>query len=607
MIVKMKKLTLLCTRDSREETLDALRDLGVVHLEHIRAPEGADLDEARGLYDHLKRALEVLPKHPHVKPSGKTPHEVVKAVWELIHRKQALTEQADALDMEIHHYEPFGSFSPETVQELASAGISVKLCKLPVKDTPEFPDDVNVVELSRDRSSIYAALIFRGELNVEVEEIPLPQKSLDALRAELDEVRSRLAATEEEFKTFSGDHDAVAALTGDAEDRVVYLEARSGMGDEADVYYLRGFFPVEQESAIRAAAAKQGWAALMEAPSAGDHVPTLLRNPKWLNPIKPVFQMIGVLPGYKEIDISGLFLLFLSIFFAFLIGDAGYGLLFIAICLFFKFKLRDKPAAKPTLNLLMIMSAFTVLWGVLNGTYFGIRFDLLPAPLRDISSPWLIAGGNEDLARNRVMFICFTIGAIHLTIAHVWNFLRKINSASCLCDLGWLCTTWSLYLIVLNLVLNWVSLTPAIGVVLGIGVVLVALGLILSKELSGLITLVLDVISNFVDIISYVRLYAVGAASLAIAQSFNQMGLDAGHALPPIIGGLIAALIIFFGHALNIVLGAMSVLVHGIRLNTLEFSGHAGVQWGGVAFKPFIKRDDGETVRMELQNNQTAV
>jgi V/A-type H+-transporting ATPase subunit I len=111
----------------------------------------------------------------------------------------------------------------------------------------------------------------------------------------------------------------------------------------------------------------------------------------------------------------------------------------------------------------------------------------------------------------------------------------------------------------------------------------------MSKSYFGLVTLALDVINNFVDIISYVRLYAVGAASLAIAQAFNGMALDMGFNG---IGAIGAAFILFAGHALNIILGAMGVMVHGIRLNTLEFSGHAGVEWAGIHFNPFRKTKD---------------
>ena len=190
------------------------------------------------------------------------------------------------------------------------------------------------------------------------------------------------------------------------------------------------------------------------------------------------------------------------------------------------------------------------------------------------------------------MFICFSIGTLHISIAHVWNLIRKINSWECLSDLGWLCCTWMLFSVVLNMVLyielpTWIVTTQL--PLLGTGIALIILSLVMSKSYFGLVTLALDVINNFVDIISYVRLYAVGAASLAIAQAFNGMAFPEGEAIKFTIGG---ALILFAGHTLNIILAAMGVMVHGIRLNTLEFSSHAGVEWGGLHFNPFRKTKD---------------
>ncbi|MFA7256021.1 MAG: hypothetical protein WC047_00400, partial [Kiritimatiellales bacterium] len=551
----MKKLTLLCTRDSREETLAALRDLGVVHFQHIQPPEGADLEEARNLVDHLNRALEVLPKHPHVKPSGKTPYDTVKAVWELIHRKQTLTEQIEALEMEIGHYEPFGSFSPDTVRDLNAKGVTVKLYKTPIKEVPAVPEGAQRIELSRDRSTVYFALIGRNGISMDAEEIPLPETSLETMKIRLEELQAMLVWTEGEFNGYAGDHDAVASLAGEAEDRVHYLEARTGMGDTEDVWYLRGFFPSENEKTLRATAVKNGWAVLVEKPSAADLVPTLLRNPKWVKPIKAVMDMIGVIPGYHELDISALFLIFLSVFFAFLIGDAGYGLLFIGLTFFFKRKLCGNEAAKPGLNLLMIMSSCTVVWGALTGTWFGLTPDALPAPFQ--SMRWNYLTGSDETVAQHIMFVCFVIGTVHLSIAHIWNFFRKINTWGCLADLGWLCSTATMFFAVCYMVLGY-AFPPIMLHVLTAGIILIILSLILEKSWFGLVTLALDVIANFVDIISYVRLYAVGAASFAIANSFNKMAVDALGTKGIVVGGLIAALCIFGGHILNIVLGAMA-------------------------------------------------
>jgi len=101
----------------------------------------------------------------------------------------------------------------------------------------------------------------------------------------------------------------------------------------------------------------------------------------------------------------------------------------------------------------------------------------------------------------------------------------------------------------------------------------------------------LNVVSNFVDVVSYLRLFAVGSASMAVAGAFNDMALAGGVCgVSGVVSGAIAAFILFAGHTLNIVLGAMGILVHGVRLNTLEFSSHLGVQWTGHLYEPFARK-----------------
>jgi len=102
----------------------------------------------------------------------------------------------------------------------------------------------------------------------------------------------------------------------------------------------------------------------------------------------------------------------------------------------------------------------------------------------------------------------------------------------------------------------------------------------------------LSIVSNFTDVVSYLRLFAVGTAGFAVASAFNGMAAEAGAG--GLVGGLGAALILFFGHALNILLSTMGVMVHGIRLNTLEFSGHIGMQWTGRHYRPFRKLSNEE-------------
>ncbi|MEE9369651.1 MAG: hypothetical protein V3V05_12440 [Pontiella sp.] len=601
MIVKMKKLTLLCTPAQQEKTLDALRTLKVVHVEHVQAPSGGELDTARNHLQYVQRAQEVLTSQPDADPTGKDPDQLVDTVWELLHKDKELKETLQALEHEQVRITPFGEFEPRDIQNLNKDGIFIKLFELPVKDTPETPAGVSISEISRSKTTIYVMAVSRSAFSIPAHEVRLPDRALSRIQHHIDKTKTALAETETEFQKYAGDKNLVDEIAGNASDAVNLLEVQQGMGTESTVVYLKGFYPVDRESDIVAAAKENGWGYLLDDIAADEEPPTLLRNPKWVSPIKAVFDVIGVVPGYKELDVSALFLIFLSIFFAFLIGDAGYGLLFIGLSLFGKFKTKGNADAQPGLNLLLIMSGCCVIFGALTGNYFGIPIDSLPALLQSLTNDFMTGLSaesglrNADAAANNVMFICFVLGAVHITIAHVWNFIRKINSTACLADLGWILTTWSLFFLVLDLVIGAdnivIPMMPSniLCSVLGTGAGLILISILTQKDYFGIVTLALDLINNFVDIISYVRLYAVGAASLAIAVAFNEMANGIGFNGLASIG---AALILFLGHGLNIILCAMGILVHGIRLNTLEFSGHAGVEWGGRHFNPFRKNNE---------------
>ena len=596
MIVKMKKLLLLSTKARREQTLEALRDLGVVHVVHVEPPSSDELETARRHLQHVREVTDILRALPDAPPTDDDPHAVIDRVSALLQRKKELAETLQALRHEVARIEPFGDFDPRDVERLRDAGLVVRLYELPLNDPPDVPETVALSEISRNKQKRYVLAVARETFSIPAHEVRLPDRSLSRIRRHIERKEKALAEADAELRRHAGDAERVARVAREAAERVTYLEVREGAGDAEHVIYLQGYFPAEREADLAEAAKRNGWGYRATDVSDADDPPTLLRNPKWVSPIKAVLKMIGVVPGYRELDVSALFLIFLSIFFAFIIGDGGYGVLFLSLTLFFKFKTRGRKAAQPALDLMLLMSACTVVFGMLTGNWFGIPIESLPGFMKDLTVPyvtgWTEGRWDPDLAANHVMFICFSIAVVHLGIAHLWNVVRKINSFAALVDLGWLFCTCSLYTFVLNMVL-YLELPPLVQTLqlplLGAGAGLVALGLILTKSYFGLVTLFLDLIGNFVDVISYVRLYAVGAASLAIAQAFNGMAADIGFSG---IGALGAAFILFAGHGLNVILGAMGVMVHGIRLNTLEFSGHAGVEWAGSPFAPFGKGED---------------
>ncbi len=156
-------------------------------------------------------------------------------------------------------------------------------------------------------------------------------------------------------------------------------------------------------------------------------------------------------------------------------------------------------------------------------------------------------------------------------------------------EAGWVCMLWAAYFLARMLILG--EIFPESGKYLVIcGASLVILCTNPSKNIfktvgTGIGGLLLNVINAFTDTVSYIRLFAVGAATVAVADAFNQMALSIGYG--SIISGFFTALVLIFGHTLNILLGAMAVLVHGVRLNVLEFSSHLNMEWSGIEYRPF--------------------
>jgi V/A-type H+-transporting ATPase subunit I len=235
-----------------------------------------------------------------------------------------------------------------------------------------------------------------------------------------------------------------------------------------------------------------------------------------------------------------------------------------------------------------VLSGTTIVWGVLSGTYFGSEKIAAIPFYNNLIIPEIASFGVDNISF--MMHLTFLIGAIHLTIAHLIRAFKFINSIRALSEVGWIFLVWGLFFITEKLVLgqdlpiwiNWLFIA---------GTLLVTLfsregKTFISSILSSVANLPLSLINGFSDIVSYVRLFAVGMATAMVASSFNNMILPQGVDLS-FLELLMAVVALILGHGLNIILAIMAVMVHGIRLNMLEFAGHLGVQFSGKEYTPF--------------------
>lgn len=589
MIVSMKKVTVVTQSKDIDPTLEALGKAGMVHIEHQNAPVSESVAGLEAKLSSLSGALKALPKSrggrtgAAMPPAGREnaspdPEEIVRGILELVDEKEGIAENLKRTRRDIETWNEWGDFPPDLVNDLKSKNIRVRLCEIPKKDQ-DIPEGVILEEISRKGDVRYCAVISTREIPLPFKTLPLPERGLREMLAECKKKESRIEQIDKRLSALAGYKDALSSYGKQLESLIEYNKARAGMGRFERLSYLRGYCPDYTVDSLEKVAEREKWGIVTQDPDENDNVPTLIKNPRWIEIIRPVFQLIKTIPGYGEVDISLWFLLFFSVFFGMLIGDAGYGLVFFAVNLACHVKFRNKIRDRSVFFLTYVLSLCTIIWGVLTGTFFGQAW--LPETVEPVL-PYLRNDSN-------VQELCFFIGALHLSVAHAWRAIRRLPSLTAFSEAGWIAMLWGAYFLAKLLILGHTF--PFFGKWLLIaGAALIVLFTSPSRNVFkgiglGLGDFLLHVVNSFTDVVSYVRLFAVGAATVAVADAFNQMASSIGYG--SILMGFLTALVLLFGHTLNILLGAMAILVHGIRLNVLEFSSHMNMEWSGVEYSPF--------------------
>ncbi len=584
MIVPMKKVYCICQAKDALDTLIKLRKLGVIHAEHQQLPQGADITalqedinlalSAEGILSRYCPAIEKVPQ----KQSSDW-KVAVHHIIDLEKRLDQLREYSRLLKNKIIEWEPWGDFDPQKIEEFAHRKVFIRFYQIPVKKTGLLPEGSIVKNISVSGGIANCVIIDRDKKNIPYKEVIPPKDSLSAMRRKIEEDGHVEKTMEKDLIAHADHYSQIQQQRVFLEKELKFYQALKGMGQAGEFAYFAGYAPAENSEMLLKSAAQQKWAISILDTSEEDNVPTFIRNPKWVNLIKPVLGLLGITPGYHELDVSVLFLVFFSIFFGILIGDAGYGMVYLGLTIWMQKKVLKSRNIENVFPLFYLLSSCAICWGVLTGTFFG--------------QSWLLKLGYKPLVPqlNDVKFMqsfCFFLGALHLSIAHSWRAALKFPSLTALADIGWICVLWTAFLLARALILA--EFFPPWAKVLAIaGIALVILFTNPQRNMfkaigEGLGTVALSLMNNFTDVVSYVRLFAVGLAGVAIAETTNGMAGGIGQGVGAVVAGI---LIVAVGHGLNIVLGPMSVLVHGVRLNVLEFSGHASVTWSGVSYEPF--------------------
>ena len=600
MIEKMKKIIVVAPQDRKTEMISGIRDLGVIHVSETAAPN-TDLTDRLSQLNRIKAVLSEQPKVEQKKiVTGKSFEALHEKLVSAVDEKKTLSDEITRMEILRDQISKWGDFDPSEIKNLEEKGLSFNFYLLGEGVAENLPEDCKYIVL-KDIEKKTAIAVLGEDLPVQFASFKfiLPEKGVSQIEAEVASNRKRITQIDELLKTsasmISSYDKEIAVIT----DEIVFNSVSDAAASEEGLSLLTGFMPESDLEGFKNAAKKNCWAYALDDPAEDDPVPTKVRYNKVTKMMKPLFDMLGTVPGYREYDISMWFLLFLSLFFAMIIGDAAYGLIFLGVSI----GLHIKTKKVSNLNMfLYVMSIATVIWGALTGTWFGseaamhipfLRMLVIPS-IANYPQYFMV---DSTAAQNHVMKFCFSIGAIQLSLACLMNVVRKWKQKSIafVADFAWLAMIISIYFLALMLVIGASINLKMVFAIIGGGLVLVVLfgsqepgqsfGKGIKAGLGGAFTTFLDTISAFGNVMSYIRLFAVGMASLAIAQSFNGMAspMLKGWAFP------VGVIILVIGHGLNIIMGMLSVVVHGVRLNLLEFSGQLGMEWAGIPYEPFKK------------------
>ncbi|MBR4253813.1 MAG: hypothetical protein IKQ16_01860 [Lentisphaeria bacterium] len=625
MIIPMKLVTLLCLERDRAAAVDELAGLELMQLCRTAPPATKDVASISAQLTECERVIGIIRSAPARKDPPAAPEldddGLVAYASKLISGKAAAFKEQERLQHDLALLAPWGEFDRSAIANLQAKGVYVTLCATPRnvfdqrKKADEFPAYAAVSVIRMDKNMVHYALVSEAPLEegafdpavLPEETLSEAQKALADCQAAIRDADTAIAAA----KALLPRLDAkLAALRNQLE----FASARDGMEQSGEIAYLHGYVPVTRIEKLKDAAMKNGWALQIDDPAEDDqNVPTYIEKARFLNVLDPLFDFVGISPGYRESDVNMFFFFFFPIFFGMILGDAGYGALMLVAGTVGLIALHAKKAARLPLVLLIFLASFTFVWGWLNGAWFGLPADVLPGWMRGwsmITDPAHSAAAHkfvkfygiedsqmtdsfwEGFPNKLTQWFCFLLAMLHLMSAHIVRFFTGIRKDwREFSNIGWALMIFANFLLAVGLIV-FSGTFPSWG-----KYVYIAAAVIICATIrpAAALNLPFDMIGSFTDVLSYIRLFAVGLSGMYIAQKFNAMGLMVKDALADkcvIAGFVLLILVAVAGHILNLALGFLGVLVHAVRLNTLEFSNHMGLQWSGFKFKPFSAKQN---------------
>jgi len=597
-IVRLNKVTVFGIAKEKAETLVALQDVGCMHLIALTPPPGEPEKEASPKAQNAKRALKYLVDVPGKrrqlrKDADFDVDEFVERVLNNRQHLQRINDHRDFLLKRIGELSPWGDF--ELPPEGEFRGWRLWFYIVPVAQMRHLEDTKwpwHVVH--RTNKVAYVVVIAPQEPPsgaYPVARTHTGSKSLSQLHEDLEQAEIEIEESLIERQTLTRHLHLLQRNLNIADDRAALRNAHQLALEQDKLFAVQGWVAVDEVDKLVQFGDARGLAYLIEEPAPGESPPTMLDNPETLSGGEDV-TLFYQTPNYREWDPSVLVFFSFAVFFAMILSDAGYAAVLLVPLLAFWKKLGRSNTGKRMRVLGLTLGLASLVWGVVIGSYFGVS----PPDGALVSGLAIIDLNDFDT----MMKISIVVGVVHVAMANAVVSARNWGRAVSFARLGWIVVLFG------GLVAWWAYQGTSEGSSMftgGMSVAAVGLGAVFVfssdrpltsakslalRVLDGLLALT-NVTKIFGDVLSYLRLFALGLASASLAVTFNALAVQVMDAVQGI-GLLFGILILVVGHILNLGLSIMSGVVHGLRLNFIEFY-NWGLSEEGYPFKAFERKE----------------
>ncbi len=581
MITQMKKYTFLVFHREYEAFLEQLREVGVVHVTEKAAgmAEDAHLQELLAKADNARKLI------------------AQGAPDQLLQEKAALESRIAATQKEANKMAIWGDFSAERIAQLKEAGYTLRYFTCPKK---LFQEEWGIVVAEQGAMVYFVQVNNADDAPEGCQEQYLNEKSAADLQKDVEGLNGLLVAQNARIELWAKENiPALENELNELQQQIDWKRVTLNTASEADgsLKVLEGFCPIDQVAALDAMLQKQEVYYQAEDPTAEDNTPIKLRNNKFTQLFESLTGMYGW-PNYGEFDPTPILAPFFLLFFAMCMGDCGYGILLIIIGLLIAKKKLNIAMFEGLGPIITVLGVGTTVVGFFLGTFMGIDLynaEWVPQALKNV----MIKGNVMGYDIQMVLAIC--IGVFHICLAMVVKaicYTKQFGFKENIATWGWLLlVVGGLIVAILGLtvlpenVFKWALI--AVGAVSALAIYifntpgrnpLINIGAGL-WDTYNMATGILG------DVLSYIRLYALGLAGGMLGAAFNNLGLM-------VMGGttegatwqwLPFVLILVLGHVLNLAMSALGAFVHPLRLSFVEYFKNAGYEGKGTLYQPFKK------------------